>query len=171
MSGFVVNQRWWPLTGSRHDIAYISARTHNSNNIPTATPILPRSVNTDRLPTRDTVLYLGISIFIKNLKFALNVRIPISHLENCKHYLYMILWQQEPECSYLSIRVLTLTIELYYEYSDDWFRLFTVHRDVQLTVKDFMVYSVFPFNYTHQAVPQHFFELVSSLTFAVLIRP
>jgi len=60
---------------------------------------------------------------------------------------------------------------MYYEYSDHQFRFFTVHRDVQLTVHDFMVYSVFPFNYTHQAVFQNVFELVSSLCFLLGHRP
>jgi len=32
-------------------------------------------------------------INFKNLKFTLNVRTPLSHLENCKHYFYMILLQ------------------------------------------------------------------------------
>ena len=32
----VLNQSWWPLTGSRNDITYTSASIHDSNEIPTA---------------------------------------------------------------------------------------------------------------------------------------
>ena len=35
-SGCVVNQRWWPLTGSRYSIRLISACIHDSNTIQTA---------------------------------------------------------------------------------------------------------------------------------------
>jgi len=38
MSEYVVYQRWRPLTGSRYEITYISARIHDSNEISTATP-------------------------------------------------------------------------------------------------------------------------------------
>jgi len=37
MSGYVVKQRWRPLTGSGQEITYISARQHDSNEIPTTT--------------------------------------------------------------------------------------------------------------------------------------
>ena len=42
----VVNQRWWPLTGSRYDTTYISASIYDSNKIPTAIPMFPESGNT-----------------------------------------------------------------------------------------------------------------------------
>jgi len=45
MSGYVVNQRWRPLTGSRYEITYISARTDDSNEISTATPTFVRFSN------------------------------------------------------------------------------------------------------------------------------
>jgi len=38
MSEYVVYQRWRPLTGSRYEITYISARVHDFNEISTATP-------------------------------------------------------------------------------------------------------------------------------------
>jgi len=49
MSGLVGYQRWRPLTGSRQQITYISARIHDSNGIPKATPMFPGSGNTNRL--------------------------------------------------------------------------------------------------------------------------
>jgi len=49
MLWYLVYQRWRPLTGSRKDITYISARIHDSNGIPNATPMFPGSGNTDRL--------------------------------------------------------------------------------------------------------------------------
>jgi len=49
MSWRVENQIWRPLTGSRLEIMYISAHIHDSNEIPTATPLFPGSGNTDRL--------------------------------------------------------------------------------------------------------------------------
>jgi len=49
MSGYVVNQRWRPLTGNRYEITYISARIHDSNDISTATPIFSRSSNSVEL--------------------------------------------------------------------------------------------------------------------------
>jgi len=49
MYGYVVNQRWWPFTGSRWEITYNSARIHDSNEIATATPIFPGLDNRFRL--------------------------------------------------------------------------------------------------------------------------
>jgi len=49
MSGYVVNQRWRPLTGSLYEITYISARTHDSNGISTANPTFSRSRNSVEL--------------------------------------------------------------------------------------------------------------------------
>jgi len=49
MSGYVANQRWRPLTGSRYEITYISTSTHDSNEISTATPTFPRSSNSVKL--------------------------------------------------------------------------------------------------------------------------
>jgi len=49
MSGNVVNQRWRPLTGSRYEITYISARTDDSNEISTATPTFLRFSNSVEL--------------------------------------------------------------------------------------------------------------------------
>jgi len=49
MSGFVVNQRWRPLTGRMYEITYISARTHDSNEVSTATPTFLRSSNSVEL--------------------------------------------------------------------------------------------------------------------------
>jgi len=43
MSEYVVNQGWRPLTGSRYDVTYISARTHDYNEISTGTPTFLRS--------------------------------------------------------------------------------------------------------------------------------
>jgi len=60
MSGLVVNQRWRPLTGGRYEIMYISARIHDSNEIPTVTPMFPGSGNTDRL--------LGILSYVCSLQ-------------------------------------------------------------------------------------------------------
>jgi len=60
MSRRVGNQRWRPLTGSRQEITYISARIHDSNVIPTATPMFSGSCNTDRLLHGNTVLCLGV---------------------------------------------------------------------------------------------------------------
>ena len=48
-SGYVGNQRWRPLTGSSSEITYISARMHDSNEIPTATLMFSRRGNTERL--------------------------------------------------------------------------------------------------------------------------
>jgi len=45
MCVYVVNQRWQPLTGSRYEITYISTRTHDSNEILTATSTFSRSSN------------------------------------------------------------------------------------------------------------------------------
>jgi len=45
MSGYVVNQRWRLLTGSRYEITYILARTHDSNDISMATTTFSRSSN------------------------------------------------------------------------------------------------------------------------------
>jgi len=49
MSGYVVNQSWRPLIGSRYEITYISARTHDSNEISTATLTFSRSSNSVEL--------------------------------------------------------------------------------------------------------------------------
>jgi len=49
MSGYVVNQRWRPLTGNRYELTYFSASTHDSNVIPTATLIFMRSSNSVEL--------------------------------------------------------------------------------------------------------------------------
>jgi len=49
MSEYVVNQGWRQLTGSRYEITYISARTHDSNEISTATPTFWRSSNSVEL--------------------------------------------------------------------------------------------------------------------------
>jgi len=49
MSRHIVNQRWWLLTGSRYEITYISARTHDINEILTATPTFSRSSNSVEL--------------------------------------------------------------------------------------------------------------------------
>jgi len=49
MSGYIVNQRWRPLTGSRYGIMYISTCTHDSNEITTATPTFLRSSNSVEL--------------------------------------------------------------------------------------------------------------------------
>jgi len=49
MSGYVVYQRWRTLTGSRYEITYISARTHDGNEIVTATPTFWRSSNSVEL--------------------------------------------------------------------------------------------------------------------------
>jgi len=43
MSGYVVNKKWRLLTGSRYKLTYISARTHDSNEISTADPTFSRS--------------------------------------------------------------------------------------------------------------------------------
>jgi len=45
----VVNHIWRPLTGSTYQITYVSARTHNSNEISTATPTFSRSSNSVEL--------------------------------------------------------------------------------------------------------------------------
>jgi len=45
MSEYVVNQRWWLLTGSRYEITYIAACTHDSNEISTAIPTFSRFSN------------------------------------------------------------------------------------------------------------------------------
>jgi len=49
MSEYVVNQRWWPLTGSRYELTYSPARTHDSNGISTDTPIFSKSRNLVKL--------------------------------------------------------------------------------------------------------------------------
>ena len=49
MSECVVNQRWWPLTGSRYVITHISACIHYSNEISTAVPMFSGSDNRTRL--------------------------------------------------------------------------------------------------------------------------
>ena len=43
--GFVRNRRWWPVTGSRHEITHISACLQVSNVIPTAIPVFSGSGN------------------------------------------------------------------------------------------------------------------------------
>jgi len=48
-NGYVVNQSRRPLTRSRYEITYISARTHDSNEISTATPTFLRSYNSVEL--------------------------------------------------------------------------------------------------------------------------
>jgi len=48
MSGDVEKQRCWPLTGCGKEITYISARIHDNNEIPTATPMFLGSSNTYR---------------------------------------------------------------------------------------------------------------------------
>jgi len=48
MSGYVVSQRWRPLTGSRYEITYISARTDDNNEISTANPTFSRFSNSVR---------------------------------------------------------------------------------------------------------------------------
>jgi hypothetical protein len=56
MSGYIGNQRWRLLTGSRQETAYILARTHDSNEIPTATPIfLGPSNSVELLPILSNV--------------------------------------------------------------------------------------------------------------------
>jgi len=40
------NQRWWPGTGSRYEITYVSACTHDSNKLPIAMPMFSMSSNT-----------------------------------------------------------------------------------------------------------------------------
>jgi len=49
MSGYVVKQTGWPLTGSRWDITYITARIYDSNEIPMAIPMCPGSGNVEKL--------------------------------------------------------------------------------------------------------------------------
>jgi len=49
MSGIVEIQRWWSLTRSRFEITPSSARTHDSNEISTATPMFPGSNSRYRL--------------------------------------------------------------------------------------------------------------------------
>jgi len=49
MSGYVVTQRWRPLTGSRYEIKFISARTDDSNEISTATSTFSRFSNSGEL--------------------------------------------------------------------------------------------------------------------------
>jgi len=39
MSGHVVKWRWRPISWKRWEIVYISARIHDSNEIPTAMPM------------------------------------------------------------------------------------------------------------------------------------
>ena len=43
------NSKWRPLTGSRFEIRYISARIHDSNEIPTAMHMFSGPGNTERL--------------------------------------------------------------------------------------------------------------------------
>ena len=45
----VGNQRWRPMTGSRQELTYISARIHNSNESQKAIPMFSESDNTERL--------------------------------------------------------------------------------------------------------------------------
>jgi len=47
--GYVVNQRWRPLTGSWYEITYISARAYDSNQMWTAIPTFLRSSNSVEL--------------------------------------------------------------------------------------------------------------------------
>jgi len=49
MSGYFVNQRWRPFTGSRYEITYISALIHDSNEISTSTPTFSRTSNSVKL--------------------------------------------------------------------------------------------------------------------------
>ena len=48
MSGYVENKRWWPFTGSRNLITYISASIHESNEISSAILIFSDLGDTER---------------------------------------------------------------------------------------------------------------------------
>ena len=52
MSGYVGNQRWRPITGSRNDITQIWASMHDRNEIPTAISMFSGSGNKTRLLQR-----------------------------------------------------------------------------------------------------------------------
>jgi len=77
MSGYVLNQRCRPLTGSVYDFTYISARIHDSNEIPTAKPMIPWSGNTYRL--LGMLPYVWVSRKLKmaaiNRKFPIHFRL------------------------------------------------------------------------------------------------
>ena len=52
MSGYLENRNWWPLTGNKNYITYISASMHNSNEITTVIPMFWGSDYTIRLLRR-----------------------------------------------------------------------------------------------------------------------
>jgi len=79
LSGWVKNQRWRPGTGWAHEIAYISACMHDSNDISTAIPMLSRSgIMTALVRILSYVMVSGISKTAANNRKCLRNNIYLS---------------------------------------------------------------------------------------------
>ena len=79
--GFVMNQTWQPLTGSRYDITYISACIHNCNEILTTIPLFSGPGYMTRLLRKLSDCELKIAaVNMRHLWFLTN-----PHLEQSPH--------------------------------------------------------------------------------------
>jgi len=129
--GHVVNQRWRPLTGSRLEITFISARMHDSNEIPTTAQTwncIPSSLSVLPDP-RNMSVAVGISLLscIRAEVYVISYLLPVNgrHLwfttnpntEQHFYFLLRLLWHWKRviaveivllSCIFAEIRVITL---------------------------------------------------------------